>query len=404
MTIQAQELPDSLAGVQTDELHVAGDDRNAIGNALIHLLMRAPCLTDIVIHEGAPIMVKSALGTLPASQVVNSIPEFKVTRQHLIEYVAGYVGGEGRHDPSTYWKEGIEPQLKRGASVNMRLDGLGDHSLRYTLFNHGGEGQLGMVMRVTPKKVKPLASLQLPPALLSQIGEATSGLIIVTGPTASGKTATGLSILDNHNQKHSGHILTIEDPIETKLVSARSIITQREVGTDVPSFAHGMREALRMSPDVMLVSEIRDQETAEQTILGGESGALMIATTHGRSCTGTLRKLLSYTGANAPALRSVLAGSLIAVVRQALVPNKEGTAYEMVADVLFNQGKTTDFIERGDLQGLEQLIAEERMGSVEFSSMNQRLAGLIRNNVVDGAKAMRETSNPAGLKTKLGGR
>ena len=122
---------------------------------------------------------------------------------------------------------------------------------------------------------------------------------------------------------------------------------------------------------MLLTSEIRDAETAEQAIQGGESGSLMIATTHGKSVTGTMRKILSYTGTSADVMRSVLAGNLIAVVRQALVPSKDGKRYLMAADVLFNTGKVTQFIERGDWIGLESAIREDnaprrqRMGADE---------------------------------------
>jgi Tfp pilus assembly pilus retraction ATPase PilT len=213
-----------------------------------------------------------------------------------------------------------------------------------------------------------------------------------------------MSILDWHNAQHSGHILTIEDPVEKKIPSRKSIVTQREVGYDVLSFADGMREALRMSPDVLLTSEIRDAETAEQAIQGSESGSLMIATTHGKSVAGTMRKILSYTGTSAEVMRSVLAGNLIAVVRQALVPSKDGKRYLMAADVLFNTGKVTQFIEKGDWIGLESAIREEnRLGASEWLSMNSRLVELVRRGEIDAGEAMRETSDIPSLKKRLTG-
>jgi len=391
------------AQLPTDKLH-------GVGAAVKHALMFAPSMTDIIIHEGEVMRAKSARGTLALHELFEAIPAFLVTREHIIHYLAGYVDGATRAhrdergyvmSVQEYWDNRIKPNLMRQRSVNIRLDGRGGHSLRYSLFMHGS-GQLALVMRITPPDIAPLTSLCLPHNLISTLTESTSGFIVITGPTGSGKSETAMSILDWHNGNHSGHILTIEDPVEKKIAARKSIITQREVGYDVLTFADGMREALRMSPDVLLTSEIRDAETAEQAIQGGESGSLMIATTHGRSVTGTLRKILSYTGTRADVMRSVMAGNLIAVIRQALVPAVDGRRYLMAADVLFNTGRVTPLIEKGDWIALESAIKDEtRLGASEWVPMNNRLVELIRRGDIDPAEAMRETSDIPGLRRKL---
>jgi twitching motility protein PilT len=393
-------------------LQLPTDKQHGIGAAVKHALMFAPSMTDIMIHEGQVIRAKSARGTLPLHQLFSAIPPFVVTREHIVTYLAGYVDGatRGHKDDrgqylsvQEYWDTRIKPVLARQRSVNIRLDGRGGHSLRYSLFMHG-TGELALVMRITPPDITPLTHLSLPHNLVSTLTESTSGFIVITGPTGSGKSETAMSILDWHNTQHSGHILTIEDPVEKKIPPRKSIVTQREVGYDVLSFADGMREALRMSPDVLLTSEIRDAETAEQAIQGGESGSLMIATTHGKSVTGTMRKILSYTGTSADVMRSVLAGNLIAVVRQALVPSKDGKRYLMAADVLFNTGKVTQFIEKGDWIGLESAIREDnRLGASEWVPMNNRLVELVRRGEIEASEAMRETSDIPSLKRKLTG-
>jgi pilus retraction protein PilT len=397
----------SLAG---EGIRLPTDKQHGIGAAIKHALMFAPSMTDIVIHEGQVMRAKSARGTRPLHELFDAIPPFIVTREHIVTYLAGYVDGAARlHrddrgqalSVQAYWDTRIKPTLARQRSVNIRLDGRGGHSLRYSLFMHG-TGDLALVMRITPPDITPLVNLSLPHNLVSTLTESTSGFIVVTGPTGSGKSETAMSILDWHNAQHSGHILTIEDPVEKKIPQRRSIITQREVGYDVLSFADGMREALRMSPDVLLTSEVRDAETAEQAIQGGESGSLMIATTHGKSVTGTMRKILSYTGTSADVMRSVLAGNLIAVIRQALVPSKDGRRYLMAADVLFNTGKVTQYIERGDWIGLETAIREDnRLGASEWVPMNNRLVELVRRGEIEASEAMRETSDIPSLKRKL---
>ena len=391
-------------------LQLPSDMQHGIGAAVKHALMFAPSMTDIMIHEGHVMRAKSARGTLPLHQLFAAIPPFIVTREHIVTYLAGYVDGATRQhrddrgqqqSVQQYWDTRIKPVLARQRSVNIRLDGRGGHSLRYSLFMHG-TGELALVMRITPPDITPLTGLSLPHNLVSTLTEATSGFIVITGPTGSGKSETAMSILDWHNAQHSGHILTIEDPVEKKIAPRKSIVTQREVGYDVLSFADGMREALRMSPDVLLTSEIRDAETAEQAIQGGESGSLMIATTHGKSVTGTMRKILSYTGTSADVMRSVLAGNLIAVIRQALVPSKDGKRYLMAADVLFNTGKVTQYIERGDWIGLESAIREDnRLGASEWVPMNNRLVELVRRGEIEAGEAMRETSDIPTLKRNL---
>lgn len=378
------------------------DRKNALASSIKHALMFAPSITDMVIHEGRPIMAKSARGTRPLFELFpDAIPDFCVTKEHIVYYLAGYVEGESKHENvQKYWDDYLKPALTSKRSANFRLDGRGNYALRYTLFLHSG-GELGLVLRISPTKITPLTELSLPPNLLQTLTEATTGFIAITGPSGSGKTATAMSILDWHNTRHSGHIVTIEDPVEIKLAPQRSIVTQREVGHDVVSFAEGMREALRMSPDVMLTSEIRDAETAEQAIQGGESGSLMLATMHGKSVAGTLRKILSYTGANAAVMRSVLAGSLLAIVRQALVPAINGKRYFMTADVLFNTGSVTKFIESGDWVGLEAAIREEKLPASEYISMNIRLADLVKRGEVDAGEALRETSDLPGLRKRL---
>jgi twitching motility protein PilT len=377
------------------------DIRQGVAAAVRNALQHAHAITDIMVHEGRPMMAKTAQGTRMLHALFSDIPEFVVTREHIVYYLAGYVEGESKHDDvQTYWDTKLKPILESRHTANFRLDGLGQFSLRYTLFLHAG-GQLGLAMRITPAQITPLNQLALPVPLRALLSEATSGFLAITGPTGAGKTATAMSVLDHHNRTHSGHIVTIEDPVEVRMEPIRCMVTQREVGMDVSSFAEGMRDSLRMSPDVMLTSEIRDNETAEVVIQGGESGSLMLATMHGRTTSGTLRKILSYTGSSAGVLRSVLAGSLIGVVRQALIPSIQGDRYLLAADVLFNQGRVTQYIEEGDWIGLESAIRLEKLGASEFISMNTRLAELVKQGEINVSEALRETSDLPGLKKCL---
>jgi len=290
-------------------------------------------------------------------------------------------------------------ELEETGELNMAhaIEGVGN--FRFSAMRQ--RGTYAAVIRFITTEIPPLEGLAVPLILGDLIME-KRGLLLMVGSTGAGKSTTLAAMMDYRNERVPGHILTIEDPVEKKIAPRKSIITQREVGYDVLSFADGMREALRMSPDVLLTSEIRDAETAEQAIQGGESGSLMIATTHGKSVTGTMRKILSYTGTSADVMRSVLAGNLIAVIRQALVPSRDGKRYLMAADVLFNTGKVTQYIERGDWIGLESAIREDnRLGASEWVPMNNRLVELVRRGEIEPVEAMRETSDIPTLKRKL---
>lgn len=377
------------------------DERQGLGAAVKHALLFAPSITDIVIEEGEPIAMMSAAGSLPMHKVFEAVPEFLVSRAHIVHYLAGYLEGDPLHNnPAAFWEQRIKPELEARRTLSRRLEGRGHYSMRYTLFL-AQTGRLKLFMRLTPKAITPLAELGMPPALLSRLQEAMSGMILITGRTGAGKTATAMSIIDWHNQNRSGHILTIEDPIEYRLSRKRCLVTQREVGLDVLSFAEGMHEALRMRPDVLLTSEIRDAETTEQAIQGSETGALLLATMHGKTIPGTLRKLMSYAGANGGALRKLLCGSLQAVICQTLAPAKDGRRYHMAMDVLFCTGTAQQLIEEGQWTGLEAAIQQESLPSGEFISMNNVLADLVARGKVEPIEALRETSNIGALKARF---
>jgi Tfp pilus assembly pilus retraction ATPase PilT len=360
-------------------------------------------VTDIIIHEGQPIRAKSARGTLPLHQLFQGIAAFPVTRAHIADYLAPLDGDRAAPAMAAGRETRIDPELARRHPLCFRIEGPGGTSLRCSLFVRN-TGELALVMRVSPGTITPLSYLNIPQELLTVFTESTSGFIVITGPTGAGKSETAMSVLDWHNAQHAGHILTIEDPVEKRLASRKSIVSQREVGVGVPTFADGMRSALRMSPDILYASEIGDAETAMQAIQGGESGSLMIATTHGKTATGALRKILGHLGPGADAMRQVLAGNLIAVVRQALVPARSGERYLLVADVLYNTGRVTQYIEKGDWTGLETAMRQDHyLHTNEWWSMSARLAELVEHGEIDIAEAMRETSDIPTLRRRLSG-
>lgn len=353
--------------------------------AISSTMSLAGTFTDILIHEGQPIRLKSAQGIidirdikLPGSDLIVDHADIK----HFFANFGNFMDGDDdtRVRSGSYWETQILPALAQKQAVNRSMPTRGKQYLRFSLFHHS-RGKLAMIVRVTTPPPE-LESIGLTKQILDRIKTNPRGLLIITGPTASGKTQTALSILEWLNNNRPGHIVTVEDPIEYPMEAKKCIFTQREVGMDVPSFGEGLRDAMRHSPDAILAGEVRDRDTAEAAVLGGESGALMIVTTHGRSVTGTIRKILTLTGEQSPAMREVMAGSLMGVIRQELVPRSDRSGYAMVCDTLHMTDSVRGFVERGDWSALDKLTNNDAMPSPDFVPMSNKLKALSEENVI----------------------
>ncbi len=363
------------------ETVLPANPRSRLAVAIWSSLQFAGSFTDLLIHEGEPIRVKSARGLIALEALGVPGGDIRPSLQDIQQFFASYVSEAGVRESATeYWAEFIAPAFKEQRPVNRSLRTPNNEMLRFSILQHGG-GRVGMMVRVTTPP-PPLDQIGLTQVIMQRLRDNPKGLLIITGPTASGKTATALSILDYMNLHASGHIVTIEDPVEYPMTSRGCLFTQRSVGVDVATFGSGLWDAMRMSPDAILAGEVRDKDTADAAILGGESGALMIVTTHGRSIPGTLRKILMLTGdATAQAMRSVLAGSLIGVIRQELVPFANGQGYSMVHDTLHGSETVSKLIDRGDWTALDELCTRD--DGANFVSMYPALNELARTRKID---------------------
>jgi twitching motility protein PilT len=243
-------------------------------------------------------------------------------------------------------------------------------------------GYVGMVLRLIPRKIMTFEEIGLPNHL-KQIIEQPRGLILVTGPTGSGKSTSLATMIDYLNTEHDHHIITIEDPIEYYHFHKKSIITQREVGVDVPSFSEALRRALRQDPDVILVGEMRDLETIESAITAAETGHLVFGTLHTTGAVRTVDRIVDAFPTNQQEqIRTQLAGNLKSVISQALVPKKSGfgrvAAFEIMITTpaiqnLVRENKTyriTSAIQTGHKYGMnlldEHLLALYRKGLCKY--------------------------------------
>lgn len=231
------------------------------------------------------------------------------------------------------------------------------------------------VFRLIPARVPTVEELDLPPAV-AELAGAGRGLVLVTGPTGSGKSTTLAAILDRVNRRLSRHVVTIEDPIEFVHTNARSIFTQREIGPDVTTFAEGVKAAIREDPDCLLVGEMRDLETMRMALTAAETGLLVFATLHTNSAAKAIDRIIdAFPASEQEQIRIVLAESLRAVVAQQLL-KKVGPGRVPAFEILLGSSALSNAIREGKTSQINNQIATGR--SRGMVSMDQSLSELVR--------------------------
>jgi twitching motility protein PilT len=252
------------------------------------------------------------------------------------------------------------------------------------------QGRLCLVARTIPLKVKPLEELHLPP-VIQDISEEPRGLVLVTGTTGSGKSTTLAAIIDFLNRKQRLRIITIEDPIEFVHVSQKSLIAQREIGRDSPSFAESLRRALRQDPDVILVGELRDLETMRVAIQAADTGHLVFSTVHTTNAALTVQRLIAmFPVDERELLLTQLSTNLSAVVSQRLAKRTSGGRIP-VLEIMRDTPIIRNLILEGRVSSLSQAIASRDSNMQLF---DQHLAELYKREEISGTEALRLSTNP----------
>ncbi|WP_333842017.1 type IV pilus twitching motility protein PilT [Limnohabitans sp.] len=237
------------------------------------------------------------------------------------------------------------------------------------------------VFRVIPHLIPSLKSLQAP-ALLNELAQRSRGLVLVTGPTGSGKSTTLAALVNEINQTQPKHIVTIEDPIEFVHTPKRCLIQQRELGTHTLSFASALRSALREDPDVILVGELRDLETMRLAITAAETGHLVLATLHTSSAAKTMDRMVDvFPAEEKNMVRSQLSESLIAVISQLLCKRLEGAGRVAAFEVMVATPAVRNLIREGKVAQLYSAIQTGR--AVGMQTMEQSLSALVRQGLID---------------------
>ena len=262
-------------------------------------------------------------------------------------------------------------------------------------------GSHAIVMRVIPKSIPSFEELKLPPEL-GHIADIKNGIVLVTGPTGSGKSSTLAAILDRINETKAYHILTIEDPVEFMHRHKRSIIHQRELHSDTPSFALALRAALRQAPKVILVGEMRDKETIEIALEAAETGHLVLSTLHTTDASKTVERIIGvFPLAEQQTIRNRFAKSFRYIVSQRLLPRKEGAGRVAAIEILKSTLRTREYLDKGEVEG-KSLLDAMRDGDTEgMQHFDGEIEKLIRAGTIDYDTAMAYATNPGNLRLQL---
>jgi twitching motility protein PilU len=279
-------------------------------------------------------------------------------------------------------------------NVGIGLSGVG--SFRLSAFKQ--RGSVAAVFRCIPHEIPTLETLNVPPLLNSIVLE-KRGLILMVGATGAGKSTTLASMLEHRNQQMTGHILTIEDPIEFLFSNKKSVVNQREVGRDTQSLQIGLKNALRQAPDAILIGEIRDRETMTAAISYSLSGHLVLSTLHANNSYHALGRILSFYAPEArPALLSDLSAGLRAIVSQRLVRATAGGRIPTV-EVMLNSKLVSEMIDQGDFTGVKE--AMEKSLAEGSQTFEQDLARMINSNIISRDEGLAYADSPTNLMWRL---
>jgi len=256
-------------------------------------------------------------------------------------------------------------------------------------------GQIGAVFRLVPIEVPTIDGLGLP-QVLKELSDKPNGLVVVTGPTGSGKSTTLACMMEHINQTRSVHIVTVEDPIEFVYTDQLATINQRELGIDTRELHAALRAVLRQDPDVILIGEMRDKETMRFAITAAETGHLVFSTLHTNDSKQTLDRILDTFPEQAGQIRAQLALLLRGVISQRLLRRADGMGLVPAMEILINTAHVTELIEKGQTRDIEKAIAEGR--HYQMQTFNQSLLDLVKAGMVTEEEAMGNSTAPEELK------
>lgn len=344
----------------------------------------------VMVKNGASDLILRA-GGRPSTRVdgrIGFLPGRVPAAGALLEVLDGVIGKERM----AIWRE------FGSVDAALQLDGLG----RFRLNAYKQMGEPAVVLRRVGDHAPKLESLELPTADLTRVAQRKRGLVLVTGIAGSGKSTTLAALIQYMNEHADRHVITLEDPIEVLFSEKRCVISQREVGIDCPSFHEGLRHALRQSPDVILIGEMRDRETVTAALDAAETGHLVMSTLHTVNAAQTLDRILAFFPAEQHVqVRTRISDNLACVLSQRLLPRSTGKGMVPAFELLTQNPRVRELIENGETGELMRTI--EQGATPGLISFNQSLRRLVQQKLVELKDALAASDRPEELVLALRG-
>ena len=347
-------------------------------------------LLNIMVKEGASDLILKA-GGCPAMRVAGAIRfvgDTPLGHDLMVSYLEQVLD-----------RRGLE-EFKRVGATDRALSIPGVGRFRCNAFHQCGD--VGMVFRSVKSDIPSFKDLNLPADPLKRLAQRKRGLVLATGVAGSGKSTTLGAMLEYINRNANKHIITIEDPIEFLFEDRCSIVNQREVGTDAPSFPEALRSAVRQSPDVIMIGEMRDKETVEAAINAAETGHLVFSTLHTVNAVQTVERIITFFEPHQHDLvRMQLALNLSGVVSLRLVKTKEGRSMVPACELMMNTPTVRDLLQRGETRNLPKALEEG--GFYGTMTFNQSLIRLFEAGNISLEDALAASDSPDELKMQMRG-
>lgn len=344
------------------------------GISMIEILQEAikKNASDVHITVGIPPIFRIKGQLIPQSQYPSLTP------QDTVELVFSLLTEEN--------KQRFQERRELDFSVGVKGEG------RFRVNAFFQRNSVAAAFRLIPWQIPSFQELSLPSAVLKELASLPRGLILVTGPTGSGKSTTLASMIDYINTNFSKHIITIEDPIEYLHTHKKSIVNQREVGTDTHSFANALRAALREDPDVILVGEMRDLETTSIALTAAETGHLVMATLHTVDAVQSVERIVDQFPAHQQQqIRVQLSGVLQGVISQQLLPTRDGMRRVPAVEILIATPAVRSLIREAKTPQIYNVI--QTGGKLGMQTMDQSLADLVKRNLITEEIALQRAMN-----------
>jgi twitching motility protein PilT len=385
--------PSTLTAIENNVVHDleralfggAADGSSKLAPAMILAMLDAgDGISDLIFSPGRPSQIERH-GDLIGVQV----PGIAVLHpEHTARVACELIGGN----------EPVLRTLKEQGACDFSYGIPNCARFRVNVFRQ--RGTYAIVMRVIATKIPTIAELNLP-SILAEIAELKNGIVLVTGPTGSGKSSTLAAIINLINETRADHIITIEDPIEFLHLHKKGTIHQRELHTDTPTFSFALRAALRQAPKVILVGEMRDRETIEIALTAAETGHLVFSTLHTIDASKTVERIVgTFEAKDQLTIRQRLAASFRYFISQRLIPKQAG-GRQAVLEILKSTIRTREYIEKGDAEG-RTLLDAMRDGALEgMQHFDGEIERLIRRGAISAKTGMLYATSPDNLRLQL---